>query len=1463
MGFLEVSRSLIQQNTAFLGGGGIQNGVADQTDDLPTTTIVNSTITGNTAIGFSEGEDPTGYGGGVLNLAGTVNIEQSTIYGNSASVDGGGVANQGFDPEVDEDSGEPTVLSGNATMIIRSSIIVGNTVPGDMGPEPNDVGNIGIIEGDASADPPTDDMPFAAQIISEGYNVFGVVFPGVADPVLDTVNVDPTSVFIDDPGQMNPVAWLHDFGGVLPVFMPDFNKSGGLIAIDGGDPDPLNVIGPYDQRGFQFTRVSTIFAPIMDSGAAELQVGNFVVDTLVDETDGRFGNVPVEQGFFPINFISFFPDFSLREALDFNRKNLDSGLPVFGTITFSDELTDPFLNPDPTANTAAPTILLSSQLLVNSPVFIQGPAGFELEIDANDPTPGNNNADGRRIFFVDDSDPFGTIDVTINDLTLLGGDVLDSGGAIFNRENLTVGNSTIKENSASNDGGGIFTQLGTLLVENSTLNDNFAADDGGGIFVDTGLPPTVITANVRNSTISGNVAADKGGGVYNANGELLIEFSTITLNIAASTDGAGVASLPGPDALTRVHSSIISENAGGDIEFLLGASNIQSLGFNLIGDGNAAVVFNQPGDQTGVLDPMLAPLTQTGGPTPTHRLLPGSPAIDMGDSTAVAGVGNVPEFDQRGSLFTRVFDGLQDTKDRIDIGAYELQSNTFIVDSPIDENDGDTTLGNFSLREAIEASNANPLPDTIMFSNSLLFATILQTPMNDPLSMLQAGTPTDMRITDSVDIIGLGQSFLTLDGSIAVVDASGGIPGRARFFTIDDGDGANDIEVAISGLRLQNNSNTTDVGGSIKSVENLTLQQVTFISNSTFDDGINPGAVFNGGALYQRYGSLTLDNVTLTGNSTNGVDADGGAVYVRDADLTVLNNTTISGNSTTQTQGSGGGLYIRGGTLNMSDSSVTGNLAPGGTADGSGIFGYQSVLNIDESIISGNSMTGSNSEGAGIFSQDSDLTLTNSVVSLNSTSGTQSEGAGLYLNGGTSSIQNSIISLNSTTGLLSTGAGIAVVAGTHLVSQSTLDSNTTSGISASGGGIHNSGGVITVIESTISNNSVSGTSSHGGGVYNATDLLLTDKTSIINSTISGNSGGENGGGVYNASGLTELRHTTVTNNSVPLYGRGGGVASYGTDDARTEVYSTIISGNSLSDVDTVGGLFESSFVSLGFNLIGNGLATDSFIHLDSDFDGDGTVNGTDFLIWQSGLGTGPGATKADGDANGDGFVDFDDLTVWSTDVGLQGDQIGVLDPILGALADNGGPTLTHQPLLGSPAIDAGDPSAVAGVGDVPLTDQRILFSRVLGGIIDIGSYEQDLPVPPAPLAALSAPSADLDVPPPAPVAAQSGSLAALSNTSAVAQVEGVTSLELSFSMLSGQSMGRPSFSKPAYDSDTAARDVSLAQLAGLSRVDMAVSEALAFGDSVTSRSEDEDADEQRDEPFAEDRVFELLGAGLL
>ena len=146
------------------------------------------------------------------------------------------------------------------------------------------------------------------------------------------------------------------------------------------------------------------------------------------------------------------------------------------------------------------------------------------------------------------------------------------------------------------------------------------------------------------TTTGGSSFSNLGGGVYNFLGTLNIEFSTFTLNEAAAGKGSGIASLGDTNAaITRLHSTIVAGNVNSDIDRVVGLQNsVVSQGYNLYGSGTAAVAFNSSGDKPLIGSLLLGPLADNGGPTPTHAVLPFSPALDAGDSNAEAGFGNVP-----------------------------------------------------------------------------------------------------------------------------------------------------------------------------------------------------------------------------------------------------------------------------------------------------------------------------------------------------------------------------------------------------------------------------------------------------------------------------------------------------------------------------------------------------------------------------------------------------------------------------------------------------------------------------------------------------------------------------------------------------------------------------------------------------------------------------------------------------
>ena len=220
----------------------------------------------------------------------------------------------------------------------------------------------------------------------------------------------------------------------------------------------------------------------------------------------------------------------------------------------------------------------------------------------------------------------GTLSIT--DSTISGNSAEHGGGGIYNQGTVSVTDSTISGNSANLfDGGGIYNQ-GTLNVTDSTISGNFATGHGGGIVSGTNQPGQKTT--VVNSTISGNTAQEFGGGVYNGTGLTTISNSTITNNTAPSGSGAGVASYGDPDTRTVVDSSIIAANSSTDVNYVYVTTNsFVSAGYNLIGDGNATAAFNKTGDQIiSNNSPGLGALANNGGPTRTHALLAGSPALN-------------------------------------------------------------------------------------------------------------------------------------------------------------------------------------------------------------------------------------------------------------------------------------------------------------------------------------------------------------------------------------------------------------------------------------------------------------------------------------------------------------------------------------------------------------------------------------------------------------------------------------------------------------------------------------------------------------------------------------------------------------------------------------------------------------------------------------------------------------------
>ncbi|HVT33072.1 MAG TPA: choice-of-anchor Q domain-containing protein [Rhodanobacteraceae bacterium] len=236
---------------------------------------------------------------------------------------------------------------------------------------------------------------------------------------------------------------------------------------------------------------------------------------------------------------------------------------------------------------------------------------------------------------------------------------LSFGGGIFSLNGLDIEGSTISDNIALaspvsfSEAGGASSANGAVKIIDSTLSGNEAMHFAG-LLVSYGT-----SVEITNSTISGNTASvDIGGAALYA--PATISNSTIAFNASGPGDIAPGILAGGP---LTAQSSIFANNttsSGDEID-------VYAVSGPIVGEKNLIVsTSSQPPADTKTACPRLGPLADNGGPTKTHALLPGSPAIDNGENPL-----NL-QFDQRQAGFQRTYG---DSKFKTDIGAYEWQGD--------------------------------------------------------------------------------------------------------------------------------------------------------------------------------------------------------------------------------------------------------------------------------------------------------------------------------------------------------------------------------------------------------------------------------------------------------------------------------------------------------------------------------------------------------------------------------------------------------------------------------------------------------------------------------------------------------------------------------------------------------------------------------------------------------------------
>jgi CSLREA domain-containing protein len=233
-----------------------------------------------------------------------------------------------------------------------------------------------------------------------------------------------------------------------------------------------------------------------------------------------------------------------------------------------------------------------------------------------------------------------------------------NGGGVAAGGTLTITDSTISENVGSIFGGGIRAEGGLTLLRSTVSENSNPSGIGGGIFIATAA------ATIANTTISGNSAVNGGGvQILSGTGHALVNV-TIAANTIGGISGIGLRlGAAGFNPSVTLTNTLIAENTDVGADCTVTDGTLTG-GHNVLEGGDCGGIVNGAGGNvTGVPGLLDATLADNGGPTRTHALLTGSPALAAGDATACADAATVDNVDQRG--LTRP-QGVA-----CDVGAYE------------------------------------------------------------------------------------------------------------------------------------------------------------------------------------------------------------------------------------------------------------------------------------------------------------------------------------------------------------------------------------------------------------------------------------------------------------------------------------------------------------------------------------------------------------------------------------------------------------------------------------------------------------------------------------------------------------------------------------------------------------------------------------------------------------------------
>ena len=814
----------------------------------------------------------------------------------------------------------------------------------------------------------------------------------------------------------------------------------------------------------------------------------------------------------------------------------------------------------------------------------------------------------------------------------------------------------------------LLARQGMLTVRNAIIRDGMEVR-GAGVFISTGAMFTGSNVDFVENVATGAAATDGGGGLYVAKG------STATLddcsfdgNAASGASGSGGAVLNNGGTLTATESSFqnnTANRAGGAIE---------ATGESMTTLTDTDFADNQAGDAPG--NGGAFHISATGSATVTGGTVSGNTAaregggfwnntgtmtlsgveftdnVAQGDSTAMGGpVGGGAVFNNGGTLVATDV-----TASGNEASGFRGSGGAFMGSGGSMRLTGGTISGNTANRAGAGIENAG--------------GTV---------------TLTDVAVSDNV-----------IPAATAAPGNGGGLHSGGGTVTVNGG--------TFSG-------NQATEGGGLWASGTLVVQADTLqdgdAGRTQISGNVGRGAdaANGGGGIYvEGGGTATVTDADITGNSATGASGSGGAILVAsdDASATIATS-TISGNTANR---AGAGIENAGGTVTLTDVAVSDNVIPAATAapgNGGGLHSGGGTVTVNGGTFSGNQAT----EGGGLWSNgtlviqpdstqadadDSDAGFVRITGNTGRGADAANGGGGVYAEtGATVSITDAIIMDNAATGLAGSGGGVLVADSSSVtITRGMIAANRAN---RAGAGIEvaddpatgddgddetdeGADTVLSIVQATVSDNTIATANpGNGGGLH----IGGAGEVTVTQSTFSGNTAREGAGLWASAASTLTVELSTVSGNVAAQ--EGGGV--YDDGGATVSVESSTVA---LNAAGTGGGGLVSQSTD-GFTVANTIVALNTAVGTGADCDG----------------------TFVSGDYN------LILITTGCTFTGDTGNNVTGQDPMLGPLADNGGPTRTHMPMTGSPVIDAGQSAFRFDQRGLNRTDEQD----------DIGSFEID------------------------------------------------------------------------------------------------------------------------------------------